>query len=59
MTEPPLSVGAVHDTVEETFCPVVAVTPVGGCGGPPGVAGFEAAEAAPVPAGLVAVTVNV
>jgi hypothetical protein len=56
--DPPLS-GAVQDTVEEAFCPLVAVTPVGGAGAPAGVAGLEAAEDGPVPTGLVAVTVNV
>ena len=49
---------AVHDTVAEPL-PAVADTPVGASGTVDGTTAFEAAEAAPVPSALVAVTVKV
>ena len=55
---PPVEDGAVHDTVACPL-PAVAVTPVGAPGGPDGVTAFEGADAAPFPATLAAVTVNV
>ena len=58
MGDPPLS-GAVQDTVEEAFCPLVAVTPVGARAPRRAWPGLEGAEGEPVPTGLVAVTVNV
>jgi len=54
MVAPPLSAGAIHETVEATSSPEVAVTPVGASGVVDGVA--EALEATLVPATLVAVT---
>ena len=50
--------GAVNDTMAEPT-PLVAVPMVGAPGMTEGMAGGEAAEAGPVPIGLVAVTVNV
>jgi len=56
--EPPLSVGAVHDT---TTCvdPNTPDTPVGAPGTVAGTTDDDAEEAEPVPALFVAVTVNV
>ena len=57
----PLADGAVHETVALAL-PAVAVTLVGAPGtvaGMTGVTELEAAEAAPVPTALVAVTVKV
>ena len=59
MAEPPLEDGAVHVTTEEALAPEVALTAVGMPGTVVGVTGSEAADASPVPAALVAVTVNV
>ena len=56
---PPVAPGAVHDTTDWVLALDVAVTLVGAPGTVAGVAGAEAAEALPVPAELVAVTVNV
>ena len=58
MALPPLLAGAVQVTVAEAL-PAVADTPVGAPGTVAGVTAVEAAEAAPVPAPLVAVTVKV
>ena len=52
-----MSAGAIHETVEATSSPEVAVTPVGASGVVDGVA--EALEAAPVPEAFVAVTEKV
>ena len=59
MAAPPLDAGAVHDTTDWVLALDVAVTPVGALGTAAGMAGAEAAEAGPVPAELVAVTVKV
>jgi hypothetical protein len=58
IAEPPSLAGAVQDT---TACalPAEAVTAVGAPGAALGVTAALAADAAEVPAGLVAVTVNV
>ena len=56
---PPLVADAVHATTDWVLAYEVAVTPVGTEGTVAGVAGPEAAEAGPVPAPLVAFTVNV
>ena len=58
MAEPPVFVGAVHER-ETCALPAVGVRPVGGSGTVIGVVLFEAADAAPIPTELVAVTVNV
>ena len=58
IVEPPFEVGAVQVTVAWPL-PAVAVTLVGAPGGAAGVTVLEAAEAGPVPAELVAVTVKV
>jgi len=58
MAEPPLAAGAVHDTTDWVLALAVAVAPVG-APGVPALSELEAAEAAPVPAELLAVTVNV
>jgi hypothetical protein len=58
MVAPPVAVGEVQLAVACAF-PAVAVTLVGGPGGPTGVTLFDAAEAAPVPTLLIAATVNV
>ena len=58
MGAPPLLPGAVKVTMPEPT-PLVAVPMVGAPGTTEGVAGGEAAEAGPVPIGLVAVTVKV
>jgi hypothetical protein len=59
MVAPPSFVGGVQVTVTEPL-PGVAMTPVGAPAATPGVStGTEAADAAPSPAELVAVTVNV
>jgi len=55
---PPLETGAVQLTVAAAF-PAVAVTPVGAPGTVAGTTRFDGADAALVPAALVAVTVNV
>ena len=54
----PLAFGAVQVTVASVL-PGVAATPVGAKGSPNGVTLFEANDAAPMPAALVAVTVKV
>ena len=59
MAAPPLDAGAVHDTTDWVLAFDVPPTPVGAPGVVAGVAGAEAIDAALVPAGLVAVTVNV
>lgn len=60
---PPFEVGAVHETTEDPVgfpdVIVVAVTDVGAFGPPTGVTGAVGTEGTLVPAGLVAVTVNV
>ena len=58
IADPPFDAGAVQETVACAL-PPVAVTLVGARGGPSGVTLFEAAEAGPLPAALVAVTVKV
>jgi len=58
MALPPLDAGAAKLTVAWAL-PAVAVTAVGAHGTLLGVTLFEAEEAGPVPAALVAVTVNV
>jgi hypothetical protein len=58
MGEPPLSLEAVNVTVAWPF-PADASISVGALGVANGVTLFEAAEAAPVPTALVAVTVKV
>ena len=55
---PPFDAGAVHDTVACPL-PLVADTPVGEPGTPTGVMALEAVDVDPVPALLVAATVNV
>ncbi len=59
MAAPPLDDGAVHDTSDWALAFEVADTAVGAVGTVAGVAGADGLEAALVPAGLVAVTVNV
>ena len=56
--EPPFDAGAVKVTVAWAL-PAVAVPMVGAPGTLRGVAAFDAADAAPVPAALPAVTVKV
>ena len=58
MAAPPLLAGAVHETVAEAL-PATPVTLVGAPGTVAGVTDAEAAEAAPIPALLVAFTVKV
>ena len=58
IAEPPLSLGAVHDS-ETCVLPGVPATPVGAPGTVRGVTEEEAGEALLVPALFVAVTVNV
>jgi hypothetical protein len=58
IAEPPLLAGAVHDTPAWAL-PAVPPTPVGAPGTVRGVTAALAADAAEVPAALVAVTVNV
>ncbi len=58
MALPPSEAGAVKATEADSL-PGVAVPMVGAPGAPTGVTEFEAAEAAPVPTPLVAVTVKV
>ena len=55
---PPLDAGAVHETLASVL-PLVPDTPVGAPGTVTGVTALEAVDADPVPALLVAVTVNV
>ena len=55
---PPLLAGAVKETVACAL-PPVAVTPMGAPGTVAGVTEFDGADAGPVPAELLAVTVNV
>ncbi len=55
---PPSLAGALHDTTDDTFA-TVPDTPVGTPGVVRGVTELEATDALPVPAVLVAVTVNV
>ena len=57
--EPPSETGAVHATSEALLAPPAAVTLVGTPGTASGMAGLDAAEAIPVPAPFVALTVNV
>ena len=59
MAAPPVETGAVQDTTDWALPLEDAVTPVGAPGTVAGMAGAEAADAGPVPAELVAVTVNV
>ena len=56
---PPLPTGAVQETTERLLAFEVAVTAVGAPGTVAGVAEAGGLEATLVPAGLVAVTVNV
>ncbi len=58
MAEPPSFAGAVHVTVAEAS-PAVADAPVGASGMVIGVTALDGIDAGPVPAALVAVTVNV
>ena len=58
MALPPLAAGAVQLTVADAL-PRLAVTPVGASGTATGVTAFDDADAGPVPALLVAVTVKV
>jgi len=58
IAEPPVEAGGVNATVACAL-PAVAVPIVGGPGTAPGVTLFVGADAGPVPAALVAVTVNV
>ena len=58
MAEPPLLDGAVHETTAEDS-PDTPARPVGTPGSVAGTTAEEADEAEPVPALLVAVTVNV
>ena len=58
MALPPSDTGAVQETTAEAL-PATADAPVGAPGAPSGVTGDDAAEGAPVPVPLVAVTVNV
>ena len=58
MADPPLAAGAVHATTDWELALDVAVTPVE-APGVPTLMDPEAAEAAPVPAELMAATVNV
>ena len=58
MDRPPLDAGAVHDTSDDPSSPDVAVTSVGR----PGSVGaliVAGADDSPVPAALIATTVNV
>ena len=60
MTDPPSETGATQEMVEALSSLEVAVTVVGASGTTAtGVAELEAAEAIPVPAPFVALTVNV
>jgi len=59
MGVPPLEVDAVQDTTDWVLAYDVAFTAVGAVGTVAGMADAEADEAGPVPAPLVAVTVNV
>ena len=59
MAAPPLLTGAVQDTADWALALEVAVTPVGTLGVVAGMATAEADDGLPVPAELVAVTVNV
>ena len=59
MAAPPLEDEAVQATTDWVLAYEVAVTAVGAVGTVAGVAGAEAVELGPVPAPLVAVTVNV
>ena len=59
MAAPPLLADAVHDTVDVVFWYEVAVTLVGTAGVVAGVVDADAVDAGPVPAPLVAFTVNV
>jgi hypothetical protein len=52
-------VGAVHHTIDEPRETTVARTSVGTPGTEPGIATADSDDATPVPASLVAVTVNV
>ena len=56
---PPVDAGAAHETTDCAFAFDVAVTNVGAPGAVAGTAAPEAADATPVPAEFVAVTVNV
>ena len=56
---PPLSTGAVHDTVVEAFWNDEPTTPVGAPGTVAGVTGDEGSEAVDEPIALEATTVNV
>jgi hypothetical protein len=54
----PFEAGATHDT-EAWVSPGVALTLVGAPGSPAGVTAVDGVDAGPVPAALVAVTMNV
>jgi hypothetical protein len=58
IADPPLLVGAVHDTTAEAL-PAAATAPVGAPGTVLGVTAALANDAGDVPAALAAVTVNV
>jgi hypothetical protein len=57
--EPPLLVGAVHDTSDEPFAAAVADTPDGALGTPRGIAPIDARDATDEPDAFDATTVNV
>jgi len=58
IADPPLNVGAVHETVACAL-PPIADTPVGDPGTVAGTTAFDPLDAEPVPTLLVAVTANV
>jgi hypothetical protein len=57
MAEPPLLVGAVHESATCAF-PAVPVTAVGAPGTPTGVTPLDAVEKLPVPFALIAATLK-
>ena len=59
MVAPPLANGGFQDTTDWVLAYEVAFTLVGAPGTAAGTAGAEEADVVPVPAGLVALTVNV
>ena len=59
IAEPPVETGAVHDTTDWALAFAVADTEVGAPGAVAGTTAPEAVDGEPVPAALVAVTVNV
>jgi len=55
---PPFETGAVHDTTDDAFAALVALTAVGAPGTVDGTTADDAVEAEPVPDAFVAITVN-